>query len=86
MKHTKQVKNYSESHETLAESIGDLYYDSLADFLRLLADKMYRDGEADKGRGRVKLAAELLACGQTLREAAKHIDIAWKICKPYMRE
>ena len=86
MKHTKKVKNYSESHETLAESIGDLYYDSLADFLLLLADKMHRDGEADKDRGRVKLAKELFACSRKLQEAAKHIDIAWDICKPYVRE
>jgi hypothetical protein len=84
VKHTKQIRHYGESHEKLAEDIGDLYYDSLADFFRLLAAKLKKDGASDKSRGRIKLSNELFACSEKLSEAAQHIDIAWKICEPYV--
>ena len=36
MKHTHSVQNYLGNHRQLAEEIGDLYYDSLADCARHL--------------------------------------------------
>ncbi|MGD1937381.1 MAG: hypothetical protein ACFCA4_07500 [Cyanophyceae cyanobacterium] len=86
MKHTDQVKNYPGSHEELAENLGDLYYGSLAEFLHQLSAKLEKDGHADKGRGRSRLATELLACSQRLQEAAAHIDRAWEICEPYVKK
>ena len=83
-KHTDHIKSYPGSHKELAENLGDLYYDSLADFLQQLSEKMKQDGDADNRRGRPELAAELLACSQHLQEAAKHIDTAWAICRPYI--
>ena len=84
MKHTHQIKSCSAPHRQLAEEIGDLYYDSLADFLRLMAEKMNRDAQADAGRGRHKLATQLAACAEHLQQAAGHINVAWKICAPHM--
>lgn len=84
MKHTKQVKNYQGSHLQLAEEIGDLYYDSLADLLRLLSEKIADDGDKDAARGRKRLATALHACAGHLTEAAAEIDAAWVICKPYV--
>lgn len=84
MKHTHQIKSYTGHHQQLAEDIGDLYYDALADFLRLMAEKMDRDAQADAGRKRHRLATELAACAQLLQQAAGHIDVAWKICEPHV--
>jgi hypothetical protein len=84
MKHTKQVVNFAGSHEQLATEIGDLYYDSLADLLRKLSDKIGSDAQADHGRGRPRLAGELAACAGMLVQAATHIDTAWTICKPHV--
>lgn len=84
MKHTHQIKSYTGTHRQLAEDIGDLYYDALADFFRLMAEKMDRDAQADAGRGRHKLATELAACAQHLQQAAEHIDFAWTICEPHV--
>lgn len=84
MKHTNTVTAFDGSPLALAESIGDLYYDALAKHLLLLAQKMARDGEADAGRGRLKLASELKACADHLARAALHIDKAWEICCPYV--
>ena len=84
MKHTNTVPGFSGSASELADAIGDLYYDALAQHLRLLAQKMGRDSAADSGRGRHKLAGELMACAEHLAAAAGHIDQAWEICKPFV--
>jgi len=85
MKHSNYVKGYDGPHEQLAEEIGDLYYDSLADLLRLLADKINRDGNMDAARGRSKLAGALHDCSSHLQQAAEAVDLAWEICKPYTK-
>jgi len=85
MKHTSTVPGFDGTHEQLAERIGDLYYDALAEFLDLLANKIAVDSEADIGCGRPKLAAELAGCAEHLSQAARHIDEAWRICKPHVR-
>ncbi|MEO1300380.1 MAG: hypothetical protein AAFW75_32360 [Cyanobacteria bacterium J06636_16] len=85
MKHTRQVEAHNGSHESLAEDLGNIYYDSLADFLRLLAEKIQKDGQADYNRGRKKLAQALFSCSETVAEAAQYIDEAWTICEPYMK-
>ena len=85
MKHTSTVPGFAGSHEQLAVQIGDLYYDALAEFLDLLAAKMAADSKADAGRGRPKLAAELSGCAGHLTTAARHIDEAWRICRPHVK-
>ncbi len=86
MKHSKNIKNYKGTLEELAVETGDLYYDSLADLLKLLSEKINKDGDADYNRGRVKLAKELHQCAEHLSKASKNIDKAWDICKPFMEK
>ncbi|MEL6721407.1 MAG: hypothetical protein AAFP82_22095 [Bacteroidota bacterium] len=84
MIHKSTVENYLGTMEGLAEEIGDLQYDALATFLECLANKIQKDGDKDKGRGRIKLASHLHDCSEQLR-ACKSIDKAWVICKPHMK-
>jgi len=84
MKHTQIIENFAGPHEQLAEDLGNLYYDALAEFLIVFAAKMARDSEADRSRGRPRLAAELDACDQHLDAAARHIRAAWDICAPHV--
>ncbi len=84
MKHKAWIENYDRDFTTLAEEIGDLRYDSLAEFLRLLARKIERDGIKDGSRGRLKLATALNEMQQSLEVGAVAADRAWKICVPYM--
>lgn len=84
MIHRAMPKNYAGSMEELAEEIGDLRYDALSEFLELLAQKIQKDGDKDKGRGRVQLATHLHKCANDLTEAKTSIDGAWIICEPYM--
>jgi hypothetical protein len=85
LKHTKTPKGYAGTLEQLAEEVGDLFYDSLSEFLRLLSEKIRRDAESDQRRGRVKLAGELRACAEQLAQASARIAHAWEICEPYMQ-
>ncbi len=83
-KHTHTVPHFVGSTQLLSQEIGDLYYDALGDLLRLLAQKIEADSQADGARGRAKLAKELAACAQHIEQAAQHIDAAWDICKPFV--
>ncbi|MBU0656007.1 MAG: NADAR family protein [Gammaproteobacteria bacterium] len=82
-KHASALRNYNGDMQQLAEELGDLFYDSLADFLHLLGEKMQRDAESDAWRKRPKLAGHLHACSQHLQQASAEIDKAWKISKPH---
>ena len=84
MKHKSWIKNYEHQFEQLAEELGDLRYDSLAEFLELLAQKIERDGQNDLKRSRKKLAKSLQNAAIRLTESAKQIEIAWSISAPYM--
>lgn len=84
MKHPSWIKNYEYNFEQLAEEIGDLRYDALANFLKLLSLKIEKDSFKDRERGRSKLASSLHSSSESLLKSSKKIDLAWKISEPYM--
>lgn len=84
MKHTQEVINFDGDHRQLAEEMGDLYYDSLAELFWKLGEKLERDAASDHRRGRMKLTTELAAAADHLYAAAERIAAAWLICKPYV--
>lgn len=84
MKHKTWIDHYENNLEQLAEKIGDLRYDTLAEFLELLALKIKKDGDKDAARGRRKLATQLYTSSETLQQSSKAIQKAWVICEPYM--
>ena len=86
MKHKIYVDKYNGSLETLAEELGNLRYDALADFLRFLSTKLDEDSKKDHSRNRVKLASCLKRCSLELSEASTAIDRAWDICAPYCKD
>lgn len=79
-----EIENYKGSKKQLVEDIGNLRYDSLAEFLQLLSDKIQSDGEKDHSKKRYQLATTLFECAKKLKESKTAIEKAWKICKPYM--
>jgi hypothetical protein len=86
MKHTNAVSHFSGNHLQLAEEIGDLYYDSLADLFSKLGEKLERDAASDQKRGRIKLSAELAAAADHLYAASEKIAAAWLICKLFVSD
>ena len=73
MKHTAEVKWLNIDKEELAKKIWNLVDRELKDFLEKLSLKIERDWEADKWRWRIKLANELFACADRLKEASEII-------------
>lgn len=69
----------------LAEKIGDLRYDALADFLKELSLKIEKDGLKDESRGRVKLATQLKKTADELKTCSENIKVAWDICEPFTK-
>ena len=86
MKHPRWIKNYENNFAQLAEEIGDLRYDSLAELLQLLSQKIEQDGINDHQGGRVQLAASLKKASVDLLNSAASIEVAWRISEPYMKD
>jgi hypothetical protein len=84
MKHKAWIDNYKNNFEQLAEEIGNLRYDTLSNFLELLATKIKKDGQKDEGRGRQKLANLLYQTSNLLEDSAKTMSKTWDLCEPYM--
>ncbi len=83
-KHTQRIKSCDIDNKELAKEIGDLYYDSLEEFLVELARKIKSDAKADEARGRKKLAKALFDASLHIQEASQSIAKAWDISKPYV--
>ena len=84
MLHRNSIENYSGSLSGLADDVGNLKYDALAEFLRLLAAKIERDGSKDAARGRVRLSSALQNCAAQIAVSATEANEAWRIAKPFM--
>jgi monomeric isocitrate dehydrogenase len=85
-KHPETITAYPDSLTTLANEIGDLRYDALAEFLMTLSQKLESDGKKDGARGRKQLAHCLQASSEAIKHATEEIQTAWHICEPYMHE
>jgi len=85
MQYPDHVEKYSGSLADLARDIGNMRYDSLADFLNHLGDDLIRQATADKAGGRIKLASQLEKTAKELYKAGKKMLSVWEVCKPYMK-
>lgn len=75
---------YVGTNQELANELGDMRYDALAEFLGHLADKIREDGEKDASRGRPKLAKYLTTLALHLRVAQEGANAAWGVCEQYV--
>ena len=84
IKHPDNVRGYVGPFSELPKDVASLAYDKLALFLKILADDLIRQADADTGRDRKKLAKSLSEAAKNINAAKENIDSAWKICKPFM--
>ena len=84
-KHPIKVTNYNGTLEELANSIGDLRYDKLSDFLEWLGMKIQDDASRDYEAGRTDLSANLALAATSIKDAEKFIGRAWNISKAFMK-
>lgn len=85
-KHPKTIEGYVGSIEDLAKSVGNLSYDQTSLFIKKLAEDIVRQADADMKKNKTKHATELYLVADKLYDAKDKIDLAWKICKPYMKD
>jgi hypothetical protein len=84
--HHKTHIDYKNGLQDLVNDIGDLRYDALETFIELFSEKIAHDAILDQKRGRTKLANELIYTAQALKGAQIHMNKAWNISKPFMKE
>lgn len=84
-RHKKEVAGISNMKE-LAEMIGNLHYESLADFFIELQCKFIRDAGNDERQGRIQLAECLDEAAAHTSWVAAEIKNAWEISQPFMNE
>lgn len=65
------------------DHLGFLRYDALQELVAALAERVARDAEADRERGRTKLAMCLAVVAGGLTMAAAALEAAWEICEPH---
>ena len=82
-KHQDNIEHYKDQFE-LAEAVGNLKYDSLANLFFHLSEKFFKDANADSFRGRPKLAGLLNGLAMQCKAAQYDADyllknqIKWK--------
>lgn len=82
MKHPEKLEGID--LKDLAQQLGSLRYDSLAQFLDHLSDELYRQYQGDMARDRPRLANHLFDAVENIEAAKRSIETAWKVCLPYM--
>lgn len=83
--HKKDIAGITDMKQ-LAEMIGDLHYETLAELLFELQTKLHNDGMKDLKAGRFKLASKLHIASSHVYEASNQIESAWQISKPFMQQ
>ena len=84
-RHSKQVNGISDM-KILADGIADLHYETFAELLNYLASRLATDAINDAKAGRYQLATELNAASHDLDKVFHHIESAYEISKPFMKQ
>jgi hypothetical protein len=84
-RHKKEIAGISDM-KVLAEMIGDLHYEALADLFDNLSTKFFNDARKDAKAGRELLSNRLYDINYNMHHCADVARIAWKISKPFMTD
>jgi hypothetical protein len=84
--HPDHVIGWNGTMDELVQAVGNMRYDTLADFIYKLSVNVKEQSMADLERGRPRLAEQLLRTSNKLFGADVYMNEAWKICKPYMKK
>ena len=82
-KHKHNVDGFT--NPQLANEIGNLHYESAIELFNALSKKFEMDSEADREKGREKLASQLLKIAFLFKDMEIEMSEAWRISEPYMK-
>lgn len=83
--HKKDIAGITDMKQ-LAEMIGDLHYETLAELFKEIGLKLARDAGNDCNNGRTELGMNLLDASLSTIKTYHSIMNAWKISKPFMQQ
>lgn len=83
--HKKEVAGVSDM-KVLAEMIGNLHYETLAELFQHLSKKIFQGAEKDAKAKRLALSSILYDLNYELNVCHRLADRAWKISKPFMSQ
>lgn len=81
--HKKDLYGHADMKE-VAEAIGDLHYETLAELFRQMKRKFSMDAENDLKGERILLSDQLELLADVCYVAELHSFQAWQISKPFM--
>ncbi|MFA6338475.1 MAG: hypothetical protein WCW87_00215 [Candidatus Paceibacterota bacterium] len=85
-KHPIKVEGFDGTLEELAQKVGRMRYDKVAEFFGHLEREIERQSEGDLKRGRVQLSELLKKGAMKLIDLKKHFEKIMKLCEPYMKD
>ena len=80
-----KIPEYLSNLEQVANDIGDMPYDKLAEFFGHLQIKIRKDSENDGRGGRTRLSLLLNRTSFNISIIQDQFRKIWEICKPYMK-
>lgn len=81
--HKKQLFGIGDMR-AVADAIGDLHYETLAELMKHLHLKVWKDAQKDLEAGRTKLGNALLDASFCIDQTHDFINTAWEVSKPFM--
>lgn len=84
MTHPNRVIGWTGTLHELVQAIGNMRYDTQAEFVGLLATELKQQAAGDEAAGRRVLSARLRVTADDLDRVRLDLAAAWKICEPHM--
>lgn len=80
-----KVPEYLSNLKQVANDIGDMPYDKVAEFLEYLEKKIHMDSVKDGEGGRRRLSLLLSRASYQITILRIQFEKIWELCKPYMK-
>ncbi len=84
MSHPDHAIGYEGSLKDLAQEVGNMRYDSLAEFMKYLSDNLSEQATKDQNN-KPQLAAKVEESASQLNVASLEMYQAWKVAEPHMK-
>ncbi len=85
-KHPTTIEGFDGTIEALAQRVGRMRYDKVAEFLDYFGKELKRQANGDRQRGRVKLADILDEMTETVKGLRFKMERIFALCKPFMKD
>lgn len=82
--HAVGVAGYGGDLADLATEVGRMRYDAVAAFLKALSAEMAHQAQADKARGRLRLACHLDQISGEVAAASLSMREIWRLCAKHI--